>query len=281
MLRGIIRTINGDEGRRIADDIPLLDALADTTLDKPEAMVGDRGFAYPFIHEMNTRLGIATVTPWRNFSDGRSEPTEITLTGRDGIPFTVDRHGVIHCKHCGGPTKVTEFRNTPKETPRLYVQCQLPYAPDSPCRKTWSVPCNLDWRMLTPLPRNDRVYIALETLGFQFERAHHHARVRNKTGGKDVLTRPKRLGRPWQQLRLDLGNLTDWLRAGIKNGWLNTNKSSSYPKPVTNGVSSTKQQLEEKINKRLETIRNERANAGLDLCLEASEPEEPPPRATA
>lgn len=177
----------------------------------------------------------------------------------------------------GGPTKVTEFRRASKETPRLYVQCLLPSAPDSPCRKTQSVPCDLDWRMLTPLPCNDPRYIALESR-FQFERAHHHARVRNKTGGKDVLTRPKRLGRAWQQLRLDLGNLTDWLRAGLKNGWLDPNTFTGYPKRVTDAVRAAKQRLKERVEKRLEAIRLERADAGLDLCLPATEPEEPPPR---
>ena len=277
MLRGILETINGPDACGILRDVPLVDALTGSKLDLPEAVVGDRGFGYPFIHEINTRLGIATVTPWRNLLDGRSDPAEITLTGRDGIPVIVDRHGVIHCKHCGGPTKVIDFRNTPKETPRLYVKCQLPAAPNSPCHKTQSVACDHDWRMLTPLPRNDRRYVALESR-FQFERAHHHARVRNKTGGKDVLTRPKRLGRAWQQLRLDLGNLTDWLRAGIKNGWLNSDKFTGYPKKVTDGLRKARQRLEEQVDKRLDTIRAERAAAGLDLCLTASEPEEPPPR---
>jgi hypothetical protein len=68
------------------------------------------------------------------------------------------------------------------------------------------------------------------------------------------------------------------LRAGLKNGWLDTDKSSGYPKRVTDRVRKARQRLEEQIGKRLELIRHERANAGLDLCPTASEPEEPPPR---
>jgi hypothetical protein len=96
---------------------------------------------------------------------------------------------------------------------RIYVSCLLPSAPDSPCTKQQSVPCDRDWRMLTPLPRNDDRHLALETR-FQFERAHHMGRVRNRNGPKDSILRPKRLGLTWQQLLLNTGTPVDLFRAG-------------------------------------------------------------------
>jgi len=81
---------------------------------------------------MNTSLGIQTVTPWRNFGDGRTEPAEILVGGHDGLPCVVDRHRVIHCRHCGGPTKRMELRLSQDQNPRIYVKCLLPSPSNSP-----------------------------------------------------------------------------------------------------------------------------------------------------
>ena len=45
-------------------------------------------------------------------------------------------------------------------------------------------------------------------------------RVRNRNGAKDPILRPKRLGQARQQPLLDLESMVDWLRAGVKHGWL-------------------------------------------------------------
>ena len=197
ILQGVIRATNPpDACCRLDDpDLTTVEALRNADVHLPEAILGDKGFGFPFIYEMNTKLGILTVTPWRKFGDGRAEPTSIVLIGRDGLPFLVDRHGVIHCKHCNGPTRLVEFRNAKDENPRLYVRCLLPSALDSRCRKLQSVSCDLDYRMLLPIPRNDERYLALEGRT-QFERAHHMGRVRNRASAKDPILRPKRLGLP-------------------------------------------------------------------------------------
>jgi hypothetical protein len=240
ILRGIIRSTNpadkhsglDDNNDDYEDHHLLTAALLDADVLLPEAILGDRGLGYTSTYEQNTKLGIQTVMPWRNFGDGRKEPTDITLTGRDGLPIHIDRHGVIHCKHCGGPTKRVEFRRAKDENPRIYVSCLLPSPPDSPCRKLQSVSCDLDWRMLTPVARNDDRYLALEGR-FQFERAHHLARVRNRTGPKDPILRPKRLGQPYQQLLLHLGTMLDWFRAGLKHDWFNHIAKSTRDLPGT------------------------------------------------
>ncbi len=280
VLRGIARTMNPPERRGGLDDgdLTLTQALLGSDARLPEAILADKGFAYPFIYEQNTRLGILTVMPWRNIG-GRAEATEIVVENRDGTRFTVDRHGVVHCKHCGGPTKHEELRRAKNENPRLYVRCLLPSASDSPCGKAQSVSCDLDWRMLLPTARNDERYLALETR-FQFERVHHMGRVRNRNGAKDPILRPKRLGRAWQQLLLDLGSMVDWFRAGIKHGWLDAVGATfpGYPKKTDDKRREAKHRLQEQVAKRAEQLRIERQSAGLDTCLAPPKPERAPPK---
>jgi hypothetical protein len=280
LLEGISRSMNSPEAFKLFDDdeASLIQALTGDHVRLPEAILGDRGYAYPFIHEMNTRLGILTVTPWRKFPDGRDQPTETTLVGSDGTPVTVDRHGIIRCKHCGGPTKRVEFRRADGETPRIYAECILPSAPGSPCNKKQSVSCALDWRMLRPLELNNERYLALESR-FQFERAHHMGRVRNRNGGKDPILRPKRLGLPWQQLLLTVATMVDWLRAGLKHGWLQATRNTfqGYKKRVTDGIKKARTKLDDLVRERARELRNERHHAGLDSCW-PPEPEPPPPK---
>lgn len=275
ILRGVIHSLNTPDRRALLEDdeLTLTEALRGSDARLPEAITGDRGFAYPFIYAQNTRLGIQTVTPWRKFADARHRPTEIALVGGDGVSFVVDADGVIHCKHCRGPTKRVELRRAKNENPRLLVKCLLPSPPGSPCRKLQSVPCELDWRMLTELPRNDARYHALESR-FQFERSHHLRRIRNRSGAKDPLLRPKRLGRAWQQLQLSIGTMVDWLRAGIKHGWLRG--TAAYSKRVRDAIANARRQLEAQVAKKSEARRLERQALGLDRCL-PSGPERPPP----
>jgi len=279
ILHGVIRSMNGrDICRRLDDDdLSLTEALLGSNARRPEAIIGDRGFAYPFIYEQNTRLGIQTVAPWRKFANGRDEPTEIVLKGRDGPLFVVDRDGVIHCRHCGGPTHRVELRLASDQNPRIYVKCSLPSASDSPCQKLQSVSCAHDWRMLTELPRNDPRYLALESF-FQLERSHQVRRVRNRSGAKDPLLRPKRLGRLWQQLSLSLGTMVDWFRAGVKHGWLERSGEPfvGYPAKVRKKMKAAQERLQEQVAKRFEGRRLERQHLGLDRCL-GREPQRPPP----
>ncbi len=267
--------MNAPETRAHLDDdeLSLAEGVLAADVRLPEAIVGDRGFAYSFIYEQNTRLGIQTVTPLRKLPGGRDRLTEGTLAGSDGVPFVVDRDSVVHCRHCGGPNKRMELRRAKRENPRLLVKCLLPSAPDSPCSRWQSVSCERDWLMLTELERNDPRYLALESR-FQFERSHHLRRARNRNGAKDPLLRPKRLGRRWQQLLLSVGSMLDWFRAGLKHGWLDG--MQGYSVKVLKGIKAARRQLEEQVTKRSEARRLERQRLGLDRCL-PSRPERPPP----
>ena len=132
--------------------------------------------------------------------------------------------------------------------------------------------------MLT-LFRNDDRHFALETR-FQFERAHHMGRVRNRNGAKDPILRPKRLGLKWQQLLLNMGTLVDWFRASLKHGWLATTRSTfkGYSKRVNEDMAAARRRLEDKVALRSRSLRLEREAAGLDRCNWPPEPEPPPPK---
>jgi hypothetical protein len=89
-------------------------------------------------------------------------PVEITLVGSDGTPWVVDRHGVIHCGYCGRPTNRVELRRAAGATlGSSSSACSL--RTRSPWNELQSLPCELGWRMLAELPRNDDCYFALES----------------------------------------------------------------------------------------------------------------------
>ncbi len=75
---------------------------------------------------------------------------------------THDRHGVVRCKHCGGPTNFVRFspgdqsRPENERNPRLWVDCMLGSQPG--CAKTQTISCKTDWRLLVPLWRTDPLY---------------------------------------------------------------------------------------------------------------------------
>jgi hypothetical protein len=144
-----------------------------------------------------------------------------------------DRHGVVRCRYCGGPTALASFARTAGSYatkgngahgdrvivageerivigepatnghkvrgPRLYVKCATPTMVG--CEKRQSVACETSWRMLVPMWRTDPVYLALRNCHDRYERVHHHWRVRYRSGADDHLQRPKRRGRDCQQLR--------------------------------------------------------------------------------
>jgi hypothetical protein len=76
--------------------------------------------------------------------------------------------------------------------------------------------------MLLPLWRTSETYMALRTAHMEYERAHQLARVRNNDGGDHHITRPRKTGLAWQQLRASASILIDWILAAERNGWFGT-----------------------------------------------------------
>jgi hypothetical protein len=206
----------------------LFRAAYENTGQLPIAAVGDRGYSVSYVFEHNTRLGVASVMPWRA-SGARTDRAQ-----EDGDLH--DRHGIMRCKHCGGPTTLVSFaksagakRGKELRGPRLYAKCILPVTPG--CATRQSIGCDRAWRMLLPLWRDSPVYLALRNSHDRYERVHHHWRVRWRSGADDHSLRPKRRGRDNQQLRANAALLIEWLMICWREGWMPDSRPFGKPHP--------------------------------------------------
>jgi hypothetical protein len=189
----------------------------------PRAVVGDRGYSLSYVFEHNTKLGVGSVFPWRSLRGGWTRDMEDTETH--------DRHGIVRCKHCGGPTRMASFAKSAGagRGPRLYVQCLVPVTKG--CKARQSIACATSWRMLLPLWRDSLVYLALRHSHDRYERVHHHWRTRWLSGADDDATRPKRRGLPNQQLRANAALLLEWLMICERERWLPGQRPRGKPHP--------------------------------------------------
>lgn len=175
----------------------------------PRAIAGDRGFSLSSVFQLNTEHGVASVFPWR--------ARHHSHTRADDDQDRWDRHGVVRCKHCGGPTRFVRF-NEANPKPRLWVQCEM--RPLATCDKAQTISCAEDWRMLIPMWRTDPVYHALRASHQRYERVHDHWRKRWRVAGDEHQLRPKRRGRACQQLRAWAAMCCEWLLILWREGWL-------------------------------------------------------------
>ncbi len=190
----------------------VIEAAIRTTGRNPLAVVADRGYSVTPVFEFNTRAGIASVMPWRATGGRTDRAAEDTDTH--------DRHGIMRCKHCGGPTRFASFARSAGagRGPRLYAVCLIPT--EYGCETRQSLGCAASWRMLLPLWRNHPHYLALRNSHDRYERTHHHWRVRWRSGADDHSLRPKRKGLPVQQLRATAAMLIEWLLICEREGWM-------------------------------------------------------------
>lgn len=188
----------------------LLDRAIDATGKNPRAVVADRGYSISSVFEHNTRLGVATVANWR--AKNSKNPDR---AAEDSDRF--DRHGIVRCKYCGGPTSQLRFQS--KGSPRQWVKCDEP-APGTDCEKVQTIQCKEEWRLLVPLWRNTEAYLALENSARAYERVHHLWRRRYRVASDDHQLRPKRRGRANQQLRSTVALMAEWMHILHREGWL-------------------------------------------------------------
>lgn len=191
----------------------LLNAIYENLGRYPIAVVGDRGFAYEEIYELNTRLGIASIFPFRPKNQHeKREDLETDL---------YDRHGVPRCRHCGSEGRFVSFAtggNSANSSPRITFVCQAPSTPG--CAKRQTIACSHNWRLLLPLSRLSEAYHALKESHMHYEAAHWRWRDRWRVAGDNSQTRPLRRGRACQVLRSEAALLCEWLLVGHRQGWL-------------------------------------------------------------
>lgn len=189
----------------------LYDKLTEATGKHPDAIVADRGYSVSSVFEHNTTRGVASVMPWRrpngSITDREQEDCE-----------RWDRHGVLRCKYCGGPTRKVRFNHNGRGGPRLWARCQAPRTAD--CHKEQTVYCRENWRLLLPLWRTDPTYLALRDSHDRYERVHQHWRARYRVASDHHMLRHKRRGLGCQQLRSNGALIAEWMMILWREGWL-------------------------------------------------------------
>lgn len=194
----------------------LMDQTRDVAGLYPQAMVADRGFHITSVFsELHTRQ-IAYVGPWRE--GGQQHDRRRAAAATNG---RVDRHGVIRCQHCGGPTiKHGRHLGVTSSRGRNAIRVRCDHRPLAQCAGTQTIQPGIEPRLVGPLDRTDPVYWQLRQAHSNRERVHAERRARYTVGGRDVLTRTKRLGIAPQRVRLRFAQLLDWVRLCLRYGWI-------------------------------------------------------------
>jgi hypothetical protein len=126
---------------------------------------------------MNGVRSAAPVIPWRADGNGIRRDYE-----------THDRHGLMRCKHCGGPMSQVRFSGA-GTSPRLWFACILKLTES--CEKDQTISCNKDWKLLIPLARTEPLYHELKISHQTYEAVHRYWRDRYQVGGDSVSNTPK------------------------------------------------------------------------------------------
>jgi hypothetical protein len=185
----------------------LFDRVRDMVGAAPETVVGDKGFSVASCFEHAMKNGTAPIFPWRSGNGQTRQDKE-----------THDRHGIMRCKHCGGPTEQVRFSpNNGK--PRLWFRCEDGHQTPE-CAKEQTIYCETDPRVLIPLTRLEPLYHELKASHQTYEAVHDWFRDRYGVGADCLALRPKAVGLEWHQLRADLACFVDWLRIGAMRDWL-------------------------------------------------------------
>ena len=98
---------------------------------------------------------------------------------------------------------------------------------------TFSVKCEDEWRLLGPYNLLDETYHQIREAHSNYERQHHHQRTRYTVGGRDVLSRAKRVGVAWQVLRRSAAMFVEWFRLCVRHGWIHSPRA---PKTRRNAI---------------------------------------------
>jgi hypothetical protein len=174
-----------------------------------ETAIGDKGLSIASCFEHATRDNTAPVFPWRPPGGGDNKRHD---------KETHDRHGVMRCKHCGGPAQQIKFSTAGGE-PRLWFRC-VDGTETPGCAKEQTISCSKDWRLLVPLARTQPLYHELKQSHQTYEATHDYWRDRYKVCADNLAIRPKAVGLNLHRLRANVACFVEWLRIAAKQKWL-------------------------------------------------------------
>lgn len=197
---------------------PLYDKVKTLVGDAPETAIGDRGLTINACFQHATENGTAPIFPWRQHGKNKR---------KDALAY--DRHGVMRCKHCGGPMSQVKF-STNNGKPRLWFRCMIGGTTD--CAKDQTISCSTDWRTLIPLARTEPLYHELKESHKTYEAIHDYWRDRYRVASDTLANRPKVVSLKWHRLRANVACLIDWLRIASKNQWLDDPQAGRSVSPA-------------------------------------------------
>jgi hypothetical protein len=225
------------------------DNVVDILGDRPETVIGDRGYSVASVFERCTSNGTAPVFPWRKAGGAVKRQDEDTH----------DRHGVPRCKHCGGASEFVRFAANDGK-PRLWFRCMIGVT--AGCARDQTIACSKDWRLLIPLWRTDPLYHELQHTHKSYEAVHDWWRDRYKVAADNLAMRPKARSIGWHRLRANAAALIEWLRIAHRQGWL-----GSARRPVSDAqrkAQSTGQAAASRLARfRARTLARFRARVGI------------------
>lgn len=214
----------------------LLDVLAlgaRMTGGLPQNIVVDRGMNTRRNRQICDLLRIGMIGPWRR-------PHASIKKRRDMRRDTHDEYGIPTCKFCGG-SGTTIGKNLGfdirRGKPVIRFRCAT-LGEDRCYRRTpQSRPCSLEWLLLGVISREDPLYYELRHRGRPSEGSHGNVRRRTGQSGKNLTSRPKRIGIPFMALRAAIGAFLDVFRVCLRFGWLGShpNVRPAIVRPRTGG----------------------------------------------
>lgn len=180
-----------------------LNMIIENTNEIPRAIIGDKGYSVNSVFEINTKMGIASVFPWRKH--GRFQKRDDVGTDE------YDQHGIPRCSECGAPGIYQSF--AAGKAPRLWFTCA------EGCGRK-SISCSKGWRFLVPLWRTTEAYQALRKSHSNYEKTHWRWRDQWLVAPDNPSGRIRRRGRKCHALRANAAMLIEWLLVCYREGWL-------------------------------------------------------------
>lgn len=219
-----------------------LNMVIENTNETPRAIVGDKGYSLGPVFEINTKMGIASVFPWRKHAPNQDRDT----VGTDEY----DQHGIPRCSACGAPGTFQSF--AAGNNPRLWFTC-----PAGCGRK--SIVCSKGWRYLVPLWRTTEAYQALRNSHSNYEKTHWRWRDQWLVAPDNPSGRIRRRGRKCHALRANAAMFIEWLLVCYREGWLGNQPRMNENEPFTrSGVREATRLQRSRMRKGLHLPRHRR-----------------------
>ncbi len=202
------------------DHIPAaIEEIRDTLGAPPLILSVDRFSSIKDMYEYCAWRGIYLVA---HYKGSRQKPER-----KDLRCDSFDEHQIPRCPHCGGEGDILgeglghywEPGPEPRE-PRVRARCRNLESDECRAHPIFSVPCAVDYRMMTGLPLTTQLWHAVAERHGTWESIFGNDRDRSGFAGKDTTGMLARRGVAPQRLRGEISRMLDWFRLCLRQGWI-------------------------------------------------------------